>query len=101
VNTRPDRPRAVGLDQNDHRLRPCTRAQEYRARTWSWAFIDGPAEAGEPCETNSQIMVEGYHLDYCASNKTGGIRDGWIQIRGILKHAILKRKRHLTDGTDI
>lgn len=81
VNTRPGRPRVVGLDQNSHRL--CTRARVYRPPTWSWASIDGPVEAGEPRKTNSQIVVEDY-LDYCTSDKTGGIRGGWIQLRGIL-----------------
>ncbi|RFN52978.1 heterokaryon incompatibility protein 6, or allele [Fusarium flagelliforme] len=96
-----DRPNAVGLDENTHLLSPWTRAREYRAPSWSWASIDGPVEAGEPRKKNAKITVEDYHLDYCRSDETGGIRGGWIQLRGILKRAILKRNRHLTHGTDI
>ncbi|KAM0232473.1 hypothetical protein ACHAP5_010726 [Fusarium lateritium] len=78
--------------QNNHQLGPCTRARGYRAPSWSWASIDGPVSPGEPRTKDSMITVEDYHLEYCTSDKTGGVRDGWIQVRGVLKRTMIERR---------
>ncbi|RGP81144.1 heterokaryon incompatibility [Fusarium longipes] len=86
--------------RNTHQLQPCTRAREYRAPSWSWASIDGPVSAGEPRTRDTMVVIEDYHLDYCTSDKTGGICGGWIQLRGDLKRAVLERRGNEQDGGD-
>ncbi|KAI0406594.1 HET-domain-containing protein [Xylaria palmicola] len=80
---------------------------EYRAPSWSWASVDG-AVVWPRRGLNSEdraiawprrnlyselsyrfntplIEIDGFHVDYCTSNLTGDVSDGWLRLRGVLK----------------
>ncbi|KAK3342522.1 hypothetical protein B0H65DRAFT_468503 [Neurospora tetraspora] len=56
----------------------------YRAPTWSWASLDGAVGPSIWSQDGCKIEVEDVHLSYATSDKTGGITDGWLRLRGVL-----------------
>ncbi|KAK3402154.1 heterokaryon incompatibility protein-domain-containing protein [Sordaria brevicollis] len=61
-----------------------TRPDVYRAPTWFWASLDGMVWVSEWPQDGCQMEVEDVYLSYATSDKTGGVTDGWLRLRGVL-----------------
>ena len=67
----------------------------YRAPTWSWASLDGGSWPSARPQNGCLIKVDDVHINYATSDKTGGITDGWLRLRGFLLEAkLVKSKKH-------
>lgn len=63
----------------------------YRAPSWSWAAVNGVVDPDRPdIEGTDMLMkVEALELEYSTNDRTGLIRGGWLQLRGVLKPMLL------------
>ncbi|KAK3956757.1 heterokaryon incompatibility protein-domain-containing protein [Pseudoneurospora amorphoporcata] len=70
-----------------------SRSGAYRTPTWSWASLDAIILPPEWPQDGCQIEAEDVHLTYATSDKTGGITDGWLRLRGVLLETKLVKSR--------
>ncbi|KAI9870714.1 MAG: hypothetical protein M1830_003891, partial [Pleopsidium flavum] len=75
-----------------------SRPQSYRAPSWSWAAIDGPASYNAAFKTTvaaedilPAIDILGAHVETAGFDGFGEVAAGWIQLKGKLKPAHFKR----------
>ncbi|KAL6407060.1 heterokaryon incompatibility protein [Ilyonectria robusta] len=76
----------------------------YRAPSWSWAAVNGAVDPGRPDieDTDMLMKVEALELDYSTNDRTGLIRGGWLQLRGVLKPILLLKpcSSEMSNGRD-